>query len=136
MSTLAELTRQHTALSKEDVAHLQGLVSEWGMLADFCFADLLLYVPAGEGRWLVVGHVRAATGQTLYKTDWVGEWTNVGERESVITAYENERVTEGEMRVEGIEGLCKMVAIPVRSNGQVIATLTREWSPRIGPQLG
>jgi two-component sensor histidine kinase len=136
MATLAELTRQHTALSKEDVAHLQGLVSEWGMLADFCFADLLLYVPAGDGRWLVVGHVRAATGQTLYKTDWVGEWTNVGERESVITAYENERVTEGEMRVEGIEGLCKMVAIPVRSNGQVIATLTREWSPRIGRQLG
>ena len=45
MATLAELARQHTALERDDVAHLQRLVGEWGMLADFCFADLLLYVP-------------------------------------------------------------------------------------------
>jgi two-component system, sensor histidine kinase PdtaS len=136
MSTLAELARQHTALSKEDVAHLQGLISEWGMLADFCFADLLLYVPSEDERWLVVGHVRAATGQTLYKTDWVGDWADFDERAAIVNAHNSGRITEGEMRVDGIEGMCKMLAIPVRCNGQVIGILTREWSPRIGRQLG
>ena len=37
MATLAELTRQHTSLSRDETAHLQHLVSEWGMLADLCF---------------------------------------------------------------------------------------------------
>ena len=45
MATIGELARQHTSLSKEDVSHLQALTGEWGMLADLCFADLLLYVP-------------------------------------------------------------------------------------------
>ena len=66
MATLAELARQHTSLSRDETAHLQHLVSEWGLLADLCFADLLLYVPAGEGRWLVTAHVRPSTGQTIY----------------------------------------------------------------------
>ena len=42
------------------------------MLADLCFADLLLYVPTKDDRWLIVGQVRPATGQTMYRTDWVG----------------------------------------------------------------
>lgn len=136
MSTLAELARQHTSLNKEDLAHVQGLTSEWGMLADFCFADLLLYLPSHDDRWLVAGHVRAATGQTLYKTDWVGDWADFDERAAIVDAFNSGRITEGEMRVEGVEGMCKMLAIPVRCNGQVIAVLTREWSPRIGRQLG
>lgn len=136
MSTLAELARQHTSLSKEDLAHVQGLISEWGMLADFCFADLLLYLPSDDDRWLVAGHVRAATGQTLYKTDWVGDWADFDERAAIVEAYSSGRITAGEMRVEGIAGMCKMLAIPVRCNGQVVAVLTREWSPQIGRQLG
>ena len=136
MSTLAELARQHTSLNKEDLTHIQGLISEWGMLADFCFADLLLYLPSDDDRWLVAGHVRAATGQTLYKTDWVGDWADFDERAAIVDAFNSGRITDGEMRVEGVEGMCKMLAIPVRCNGQVIAVLTREWSPRIGRQLG
>jgi hypothetical protein len=28
--------------------HLQRLVASWNMLADFCFSDLLLFVPIGR----------------------------------------------------------------------------------------
>lgn len=49
MASLADLTRQNTLLSKEEVGHLQRLVAEWGMLADFCFADMLLYVRTPDG---------------------------------------------------------------------------------------
>ena len=45
MASLAELARQHTNLDKEAIAHLQRLVAGWGLLADFCFADLLLFAP-------------------------------------------------------------------------------------------
>ena len=34
------------SLDRGDVVHLLRLVADWGMLADFCFADLLLYAPA------------------------------------------------------------------------------------------
>ena len=80
MASLSELARLHTTLDRDDIAHLQRLVGEWGMLADFCFADLLLYTPSRDGRWLVVGQVRPVTSQTLYLSDWVGAWANESER--------------------------------------------------------
>jgi hypothetical protein len=72
MSTIGELARQQTELSKEQTVHLGNLVSEWGMLADLCFSDLMLHVPTEGNKWLVLAQVRAATGQTLYLVDRVG----------------------------------------------------------------
>src|SRR4029453_6869913 len=40
VATFSDLARQHTDLERADVAHLLRLVADWGMLADFCFADL------------------------------------------------------------------------------------------------
>jgi len=135
MSTIGELTRQHTDLSPEQSAHLVNLVSEWGMLADLCFADLLLYVPSGADTWLVVAQVRAATGQTLYITDWVGTTLTSTERPLLVKAFDTATIAEGEITVEGV-GDCQMMAIPVMHEGQVIAVLTREWSRRSGRQPG
>ena len=45
MATLTELARFHTGLDGRSVRHLQRLVAGWGLLADFCFADLLLFAP-------------------------------------------------------------------------------------------
>ncbi len=140
VATLAELTRQNTSLSREEVGHLQRLVSEWGMLADFCFADMLLYVPAdGPGpltRWLVVGQVRPATAQTLYISDWVGTWANDSERPLLARALAEGQTVEGEVTVEGLAEPADMSAIPVRLDGRVIAVLTREWSEQKGRQPG
>ena len=43
MTSLAELAREHTTLSADDIDHLFRLTAEWAFLADLCFADLLLY---------------------------------------------------------------------------------------------
>ena len=64
MPTLVELAHDNTDIDNGTIAHLSALVSEWGMLADFCFADMLLYLPVSDGRWLISAQVRAATGQT------------------------------------------------------------------------
>ena len=126
MATLAELTRQHTSLSRDETGHLQHLVSEWGMLADFCFADLLLYVPAGEGRWIVTAHVRPATGQTIYLADWVGAWASETELPLLALSMSTGTVHEGEIHVESLGAPAQMLAIPVRYGERVIAVLTRE----------
>ncbi len=135
MPTLAELAHQHTDLGAGDVGHLSALVSEWGMLADFSFADLLLYVPAG-GRWLIVEQVRAATGRTLYQADYVGTWASETEM-AVLDRCRNEgSIVEGEIRVQAIGGTAQMMAIPVRHEGRHVAVLTKEWVPDQGRRTG
>ncbi|MSV37178.1 MAG: PAS domain-containing protein [Actinobacteria bacterium] len=136
MSTIGELARQHTDLSKEQIGHLVNLASEWGMLADVCFADLLLYVPVEGDNWLVLAQVRAATGQTLYLADWVGSQTSSTERPLLATAMTTGVPCEGEIFIQGVVEDCRMMAIPVQFEGEVIAVLTREWSQHTGRQPG
>ncbi len=136
MATLAELTRQHTELDRAAVGHLQRLVSEWGMLADLCFADLLLYVPASAEGWMVVGQVRPATAQTLYVADWVGQWADPDLSELLRSVFQRGEVSEGEIDRDRSGDVVRIMAIPVRVDGHPVAVLTREWSPRVGRQPG
>jgi hypothetical protein len=54
----------------------------------------------------------------------------------LLNAAREGRTEEGETKVAGVDGPTRMLAIPVRHLGQVIAVLTREWSPRITRQPG
>ena len=72
MPTLVEIAHELGSTVERELDHLGALISEWGMLADFCFADMLLYLPTNDKQWIVAAQVRAATGQTLYETDLVG----------------------------------------------------------------
>ncbi|MCU1346535.1 MAG: putative two-component histidine kinase, partial [Acidimicrobiia bacterium] len=128
VSTLAELARQHTPLDRSRIAHLQRLVGEWGILADFCFADLLLYLPTGGSQWLVLGHVRPVTSQTIYTQDFVGTVTSDQERPALQEAFASGRMVDGQVMIDGLAAGALLVAIPVRHEGDVIAVLTREWS--------
>ena len=99
MATLGDLARQNTLLEKEDIVHLQNLISEWGMLADFCFADLLLYLPTSDGKWIIGAHVRAATGQTLYIADRVATWAAQDEELLLAQAFSTGEWSEGEIPI-------------------------------------
>ena len=135
MATLAEVARHHTPLTKPQVEHLQQLVGEWGLLADLCFADLLLYTPTRDDGWIVVAQVRPATGRTLYLVDYVGERAD-NEVPLLTTARDTGDLCEGEIEVEGLVEPARMLAIPVRHDGQIIAVMAREWSNRSLRQLG
>jgi two-component sensor histidine kinase len=136
MATLGDFARQHTDLGKEAVGHLQNLVSEWGMLADFCFADLLLYLPTTADEWLLAAHVRAATGQTLYLADFVGSTADDERRRIVESSFRSGDIEEGEISIDGADAAARMLAIPVRHGDRPIAVLAREWSTRSGRQPG
>ena len=127
MPTLIELAHEHTELEQGAIEHLAALVSEWGMLADFCFADMLLYIPVDKDRWLISGQVRAATGQTLYHSDYVDTWASDTERILLDKCIKSDATVQGEIFVQAINGTANMVAIPVRYEGRIIAVLSREW---------
>jgi two-component sensor histidine kinase len=135
LATLGELCRQQTSLNRDEINHLKQLISEWGLLADLCFADLLLYVPSTDKEWLIVAQVRPATGQTLYLTDYVGVPAD-NERPLLTAAFEDGEIREGEIAVDQLPEPGRMLAIPVRFGNKPIAVLSREWSNRVGRQPG
>jgi two-component sensor histidine kinase len=136
MATLGDLARQHTTLTRDDVAHLHQLVSEWGLLADLCFADLLIYAPTTNDQWIVLAQVRPATGQTLYVTDYVGT-TADNELPMLAGTLSDGAISEGEIAVESLAEPARMMAVPIRRpGGEPFAVLSREWSNRTGRQPG
>ena len=71
--TLNDLARSHTSLGEADVEWLHSLVSDWQLLADLSFADLVLWAPAKDGTgWLAIAQMRPTTGPTALHDDVVG----------------------------------------------------------------
>jgi two-component system, sensor histidine kinase PdtaS len=139
VATLAELARVHTSLDGPDLAHLQRLVAEWGMLSDLCFSDLVLFVPvtgsAGR-RFVVLGQIRPTTNQTLYRDDLVGRIIDEAERPFVRRAWQLGEITEGEVLVRGPGEHARLQCIPVRWHNELLAVLARESAPSVGRRQG
>src|SRR4051812_47808692 len=129
----------HARYDAARINHLQRLVASWSQIADLCFADLLLFVPvAGEDgrRFVIVGQVRPSTNQTLYREDFVGELVDESSRPLIARALRAGEIVEGESRVATIDERVRVLAIPVRVQGEVVAVCSRESRPSIGRQPG
>jgi two-component sensor histidine kinase len=138
MATLAELVQQHTRLSGPVVSHLQRLVGGWGMLSDLCFADLLLFAPVAGStdRFVVLGQVRPTTNQTLYLEDLVGQVVDARERGIVARAWQLGSIVEGEVAIARRGEHARLVCIPVRWQGELVAVMTRESALTVGRRPG
>jgi two-component system, sensor histidine kinase PdtaS len=138
MATLAELARDYTSLDGPTLSHLQRLVGSWGMLSDLCFADLLLFVPVdgGSDRFIVLGQVRPTTSQTLHREDLVGHVIDEVERPLVSRAWRLASIVEGEVGIPRRSERGRLVCIPVRWQGEMVAVLTRESALSVGRRPG
>jgi len=139
LATLPELARLHTRLNGDDLSHLTRLVATWGILADLCFADLLLFVPVvgGDGRFIVLGQVRPTTSQTLHADDLVGRIIDEAERPLVARAFRTGEIMDGEVAVSSRGGEpARLQCIPVRHRGEVVGVLTREAALAVGRRPG
>src|SRR5215211_3197535 len=136
VATLTELAKLRTELQRDELAHLQRLVAEWGMLADFCFADLLLFAPSTKGRWIVLGQVRPVTGQTIFQADLVGTWARDSERPVLTRAAGTGEMVEADVDVDGLPAPTHVLAVPVRFEGRVIAVMSRVQAPGVGRAMG
>lgn len=140
MASLTELARFHTTVDGPALGHVQRLVAGWGPLADFCFADLLLFAPTNDAedgdRFVVLGQVRPSTSQTVYRADWIGTTVNEEERPLVTRAFRLGEIIEGETTIAALKERVRVLCIPVRCRGEVIGVLTRESAPSFGRQPG
>lgn len=48
------------------------LLGDWQVLADLAIADLILWFPEENGRFIAAAHCRPATGTTVHMEDVVG----------------------------------------------------------------
>ncbi len=88
-----ELVRQHTALDDSDLEWLHLLVSEWQLLSDLSFADLVLWVPTRDcTRYVSVAQMRPNTGPTSYQDDMVGHLVPRGRRPMLDAALDEGRI--------------------------------------------
>ncbi|CAN5125389.1 PAS domain-containing sensor histidine kinase [soil metagenome] len=139
MASLAELARLHTELDSPRLGHLQRLVASWGLLADFCFADLLLFSPEVQSRgtrFVVLGQIRPTTGQTVYRRDWVGTVADETERPLVARTFRLGEIIAGEINIPPVKERVRVLGIPVRWHGDIVGVLTRESTPSFGRQPG
>ena len=139
MATLAELAHLHTRLGGGAVEHLERLVASWSMLADLCFADLLLFAPVANGddaRFVVLGQVRPTTAQTLHREDLVGRVIDEVERPLVARAFRLGEIVEGEIAVSARGERARSQCIPVRHGPEPVGVLTRESLSLVGRSPG
>ncbi|MGH9120845.1 MAG: histidine kinase N-terminal domain-containing protein, partial [Acidimicrobiales bacterium] len=141
-TNVAELVRRHSDLPEAATVHLQRLVATWGTLSDLCFADLLLFVPMARGvasrpeGFVVVGQVRPTTNATLHLEDLVGRVRSEAERPLVARSWRLGSVVDGEVAIPSRNEAGRVVCIPVRFKGELVAILTRESALSVGRRPG
>ncbi|TDO63921.1 two-component sensor histidine kinase [Kribbella sp. VKM Ac-2571] len=126
MPSLSDVARNHTTLDQADLDRLQLLVSDWQMLADLSFADLVLWLPDTEGLGFWAGaQMRPTTGPTAYLDDIVGSFIPRGRRHLLDQAYDGGRICrEGDPEWRD-DVPVRVETIPVRRGSRVIAVIAR-----------
>jgi two-component system, sensor histidine kinase PdtaS len=124
--TLNDLAASRTTLGHADVEWLHALVSDWQLLADLSFADLILWAPfRDEGGWLALAQMRPTTGPTSLLDDVVG--TVAGpEDQRLLNIARDERRIWRESDPDWTNGVpVRTEGIPVTRAGRVIAVIER-----------
>ncbi|HET7310427.1 MAG TPA: histidine kinase N-terminal domain-containing protein [Mycobacteriales bacterium] len=125
MPTMDELLVRH-GVAGAGADHLHRLVADWQLLADLSFADLILFVPTGDGTLVAVAQIRPTTGPTAYQDDVVGLIAGPGERPQLLIALEERRICrEGDpVWLGGVP--VREEAIPVVVAEEVVAVVARD----------
>ena len=79
MPSLDDVAQSQTSLTADDVAWLQAVVTDWQIIADLSFSDLVLWMPDAEAKGLWAGaQIRPTTGPTTLLEDMAGTFLPMG----------------------------------------------------------
>ena len=120
MPTLDDIARFQTTLSHGDVAWLHALVTDWQIIADLAFSDLVLWLPDAESKGLwAAAQIRPTTGPTTLLEDVVGTFVPAKSAPALQQALESGELGESVAADdhEGAEVYEELV--PLRREGTV-----------------
>ena len=133
MSTLSQLISDYGVPNKANIEWLTRLQSEWQLVADLLFADLVLWVPTKDGSFVAAGHARPSSAATVFYRDISSEPIRKEWLATVSQAFESGKIVE-QKTSDTVAGLpTRFSAIPVQKDSSVasdqdsgpIAVITR-----------
>lgn len=134
MSTLSEINKAHGVATAADIEWLALLQSDWQILADLVFADLILWLPTQDGGFVAAGHARPSSAATIFYRDISGEPIRKEWAAQVTQAFESGATVDTKAQAGSDGTTTRLSAIPVRrklskktdaATSQPIAVVTR-----------
>jgi len=135
MSTLSDLVLAEGRANEGDIDWLHQLIGDGQLLADLAFADIVLWVPTGEGDdFIAVAHSRPSSAATVFYRDIVGQRIRPEWRAQVAEAYHAKQIIdtaapdwyeETPTRVRAVPVLRRLSASGTEVGETPIAVLTR-----------
>ena len=114
MSTLSQLISDYGVPNKANIEWLTRLQSEWQLVADLLFADLVLWVPTKDGSFVAAGHARPSSAATVFYRDISGETIRKEWLATVKQAFDTAQIVE-QKSSDTVAGLpTRFSAIPVQ----------------------
>lgn len=126
MADFSQILATRPDFRDEDREWLHQLVADWQVIADLSFADLLLIMQDGDGRYVVAEQCRPSTVMTLRTDDVVGTVMPEQMTGELDAAMECEGVFRSTvLRSVGKSTVCNVYA-PVRHKGRTLGLVVRE----------
>ncbi|WP_277209993.1 sensor histidine kinase [Isoptericola croceus] len=123
---MSDLIAEHAELAEGDLEWLHLLVGDWQIVSDLAFADLVLWLPTADGRFVAVAQCRPSTGATVHYDDVVGSFAPEGQRPQLAAAMSEGRAQRSrEPRWFGAYAV-REEAVPVVHDGRAVAVVARQ----------
>ena len=131
MPQLEGFLRDRSPLDVDQKHRIRELTSDWQLLADLSFADLVLWVPLRKDfkswptGYVAVSHIRPTTAATVFQQDVIGDEIAWGARPRIDQALSGAEIVRDAEPEKFGELLIKEETIPVIFGEQVIAVISR-----------
>ncbi|MDR7086390.1 two-component sensor histidine kinase [Aeromicrobium panaciterrae] len=139
MPSLDDIARFQTSLSTGDVSWLHALVTDWQIIADLSFSDLVLWVPDSESKGMWAGaQIRPTTGPTTLLEDAAGTFLPAGHTDRLDQALASGEVVDEQIEEMPDGTRVRTRTIPVKREGSAIAIISsrrNDNAPRTASEL-
>ncbi len=129
MPSLDDIARFQTSLDADDVSWLHALVTDWQIIADLSFSDLVLWVPDAEAKGMWAGaQIRPTTGPTTLLDDVAGTFVPTGRADQVERSLASGMISDEQSEKLADGTRFRVQAIPVTRADRTIAVISRRGS--------
>jgi len=127
--SLDDIAQFQTSLTADDVVWLHAVVTDWQIIADLSFSDLVLWMPDAEAKGLWAGaQIRPTTGPTTLLEDMAGTFLPAGRSEQLELALSTGQVVPEHVETQSDGTRIRVELIPVCRGSRTIAVIVRRSS--------